>query len=57
MLTERERSLLKKMRTKKEEIKEEEEGDIYTNEGISTGLDDDGITPQEQAFMSGYLSS
>jgi hypothetical protein len=36
---------------------EEEEGDIYTEEGSALVLEDDEISPQEEAFMHGYLSS
>jgi hypothetical protein len=57
MLKPEERELIKQMRTRKEEIKEEEEGDIYTEEGIVVVLEDDEISPREQAFMFGYLSS
>ena len=40
-----------------EETREEEELDIYTEEGMETFLDDDSISPSEQGFMSGYLGA
>ena len=39
-----------------EEIQDkEEEMDIYTEEGIEDYADSDGISPEEQGFMQGYL--
>ena len=40
-----------------EETREEDELDIYTEEGIENYVDDDSITPSEQGFMTGYLGA
>jgi len=38
-----------------EEASDEEELDIYTEEGIEDYAESDGISPEEQGFMKGYL--
>lgn len=38
-----------------EESKDSEELDIYTEEGMESYMDDDGISPSEEGFMVGYL--
>ena len=38
-------------------MEEEEELDIYTEEGIDEYMDDDGVSPSEQGFMKGYLGA
>ena len=35
----------------------EEEFDIYTEEGMETFVDDDGISAAEEGFMLGYLGA
>jgi len=40
-----------------EEVFEKDDYDIYTEEGIDDYVDNDGITPSEQGFMSGYLDA
>lgn len=40
-----------------EEASDEEELDIYTEEGINEFVDDDSISPTEQGFMKGYLGA
>ena len=37
--------------------RQEDEGDMYTEAGISSELDEDSIEPEEEAFMIGYLSA
>mgnify|MGYP001604349656 CR=1 FL=1 len=39
------------------QMEEEEELDIYTEDGIDEYVDDDSITPSEQGFMKGYLGA
>ena len=33
----------------------EEEGDIYTEQGVKEGMDCDGLNPAEEGFMMGYI--
>ncbi len=40
-----------------EETKEEEELDIYTEEGMESYLDEDSISASEEGFMKGYLGA
>lgn len=40
-----------------EKTEGDEEFDIYTEEGMETYVDDDGISSTEEGFMIGYLDS
>ena len=40
-----------------EETKEEEELDIYTEEGMESYLEEDSISASEEGFMKGYLGA
>ena len=40
-----------------EKVEGDEEFDIYTEEGMETYVDDDGISSAEEGFMIGYLDS
>ena len=51
-----EEELLQEALPEVEEVQDkEEELDIYTEEGIEDCADSDGISPEEQGFMQGYL--
>ena len=38
-----------------EESNDSGESDIYTEEGMESYMDEDGISPSEEGFMVGYL--
>ncbi len=47
-----------KIRIKDKELEEERiDDDFYTNTRVDLQLEDDEISPMEEAFMSGYLES
>ena len=56
-MEEEEEELLQAALPVEESIEIEDELDIYTEEGIEEYVDDDSITPSEQAFMKGYLGA
>ena len=52
-----EEELLQDVLPVEENVRTEEELDIYTEEGIDEYIDDDSISPTEQGFMKGYLDA